>query len=58
MVYLPSGDSNLTLIVGFMTENLLYLSFSTLYSSSLWRTDTIVVSKLNKPLPPPQMGLT
>ena len=52
MVYLPSGDSNLTLIVGFMTENLLYLSFSTLYSSSLWRTDTIVVSKLNKPLPP------
>ena len=25
----------------------MYVSFSTLYSSSLWRTDTIVVSKLN-----------
>ena len=28
----------------------LYLTFSTLYSSSLWRTDTIVLSKWNKPL--------
>ena len=27
----------------------LYLSLSTLYSRSLWRTDTIVCSKLNKP---------
>ena len=26
--------------------------FYNLYSSSLWRTDTIVVSKLNKPPPP------
>ena len=32
---------------------LLYLSFSTLYSSSLWRTDTIIVSKLNRPPSPP-----
>ena len=29
--------------------NFLYFSFSTLYSNSLWRTNTIVVSKLNKP---------
>ena len=27
----------------------LYLRFSTLYSSSLWRTDTIVSAKLDKP---------
>ena len=33
--------------------NFLYFSFSTLYSNSLWRTNTIVVSKLNKPPPPP-----
>ena len=32
-----------------MTSNVLYLSFSTLYSSSLWRTDSIVFSRLNKP---------
>ena len=32
--------------------NFLYFSFSTLYSNSLWRTNTIVVSKLNKPPPP------
>ena len=40
-----------------MTQNFLYLSFSTLYSSSLRRTDTIVVSKLNKPplLSPPSL---
>ena len=31
------------------TLYVLCLSFSTLCSSSLWRTDTIVVSKLNKP---------
>ena len=60
------GGLDLILIVGCMT---LYLSFSTLYSSSLWRTDTIIVSKLNMPPlsnrlpvsikspPPPQMGL-
>ena len=66
MVYLPTGSSELILILGCMTQNFLYLSFSALYSSSLWRTDTIIVSKLNKPslsnkllflLSPPQMGL-
>ena len=50
MVYLPTGSSELILILGYMTQNFLHLSFSTLYSSSLWRTDTIIVSKLNKPL--------
>ena len=46
-----------------MTSNLLVLvSFSTLYSSSLWRTNSIVFSKLNKLLPlkgttAPQMGV-
>ena len=34
---------------------LLYLSFSTLYSSSLWRTDTIIISKLNRPPSPPNL---
>ena len=51
MVYLPTGSSDLSLILSCMTENILYLSFSTLYSSSLWRTDTIAISKLNKPPP-------
>ena len=40
-----------------MISNFLYFSFSTLYSSSLWRTDTVVFAKWNKlPLlnkPPP-----
>ena len=35
-------------ILGCMTSNLLNLSFSTLHSSSLGRTDTIVFAKLNK----------
>ena len=49
MVYSPTGSSDLFLILGCMTSNLSYLSFSTLYSSSLWRNDTFVFSKLNKP---------
>ena len=49
MVYLPTGSSDLFLFFSCMTSNFLYLSFSTFYSSSLWRTDTIVFSKLNKP---------
>ena len=67
MVYLPTGSSDQILILSCMTQNFLYLSFSTLYSSSLWRTDTIIVSKLSKPLlsnkppsllsPPPLNGL-
>ena len=36
----------------FETKNL-----GTLCSCSLWRTDTIVFSKLNKPLPPPNKFL-
>ena len=54
MVYIPTGSLDLILILGYMTSNLLVLCFSNLYivySSSLWRTDTIVVSKLNKPPP-------
>ena len=34
-----------------MTFNILYLASSNLYSSSLWKTNTIVFSKLNKLLP-------
>ena len=49
MVYSPTGSLDLFLILGCMTSNFLYLSFSTLYSSSLWRTDTIVFSKLSQP---------
>ena len=37
-------------------KNFLYLSFSTSYSSSLWRTDTIVFCELDK-APPPLNGL-
>ena len=32
-----------------MTSNFLYLSFFTLYSSFLWRTNTLVFAKLKKP---------
>ena len=43
-----------------MISNFLYLRFSTLYSSYLWRTDTVVFGKWNKlPLlnksPPPHL---
>ena len=51
MVYSPTGSSDLFLILSCMTSEILYLSFSTLYSSSLWRTDTIVRAKFNKPPP-------
>ena len=53
MVYLPTGSSDLILILGCRTSNSLYLSLTTLYSSCFWRTDTIVVSKLNTPPRPP-----
>ena len=49
IVYLPTRRSDLILILSCMILNFLSLSFSTLQSSSLWRTDTIVVFKLNKP---------
>ena len=52
MVSSPVGSSDLSLIVGCMTSNFLYLSFSTLCSSFLWRTDTIVHAKLNNSPPP------
>ena len=48
-VYSPTGSSDLFMILGCMTSNFLYLSFSTLYSSSLWRTDTILWAKLITP---------
>ena len=41
---------DLFLILGRTTSNFLYLSFFTLYSSSLWRTDTIVQWFQNKPV--------
>ena len=57
MVYSLAGSSELFSILGYMTSNVLHLNFSTLHSSSLWRTDTIVFVELNKPLsqisPPP-----
>ena len=49
MVYSPTGRSDLILILGCMTSNFLYLSLSTLYSSSLWRTNTVVFAKFIKP---------
>ena len=52
MVSSPVGSSDLSLILGCMTSNFLYLSFSTLRSSSLWRADTIVYAKLNNSPPP------
>ena len=49
MVYLPPASLKLFLIFGRMTLDFLFLSFSTLHSSSLWKTDTIFFAKLNKP---------
>ena len=49
MVYSPNRSLDLFLILGCMISNFLYLSFSSFYSSSLWRTDTFVFAKLNKP---------
>ena len=49
MVYLPTGDLDLLLILGCMNSNFLVLELFFLYCSSLWRTETIVFAKLNKP---------
>ena len=49
MVYLPTGSSDLIPDPRLHDLNFLFLSYSILCSSSLWRTDTIDVSKLNKP---------
>ena len=46
---LPTGSLDLFLILGRTTSNFLYLSFFTLYSSSLWRTDIIIQWFQNKP---------
>ena len=40
--------SDLFLIVGCMTSNFLFLSFSTLHSTSFWRVDTAIFGELNK----------
>ena len=52
MVYSTAGSSNLYLILGCIISNFLYLSFSTLYYGSSWRSDTIVFARLNTPPPP------
>ena len=48
MVYSPTESSDLFLILGCMTSDFLSLSFSTLFFSSLWTTNTIIFAKLNK----------
>ena len=48
MVYLPARSSDVFLIFDCTTSNFLHLSFSTLNSSCLWRTDTINFAKLSK----------
>ena len=51
MVYLPTGTSDSLLVLEDHNKSVwppTYLCFSTLYSSSFERTDTIVVAKLNK----------
>ena len=54
MVYSPTGSlDKLFLIPSCMTSSFLSLIFSTLYLSSLWRTDTIVFVNLKKPPPLP-----
>ena len=49
MLYSPAGGSDLFSNLSCATSNVLYSSFSTLHSSSLWRTDTIFFAKLNTP---------
>jgi len=48
MDYSPATSSDLFLILDCMTSNFLHLSFSTLDSSGLWRTDTIIFARLSK----------
>ena len=49
MVYSCVGNSDLFFILGCMNSSFLYLSFSTLHPSSLWRTDTTIFTKFDKP---------
>ena len=54
MVYSCAGSSDLFLIFGCMPSTFMFLSFSTLRSCSLRRSNTIIVAKLNTaPTPPP-----
>ena len=48
MVCSRAGSSDVFFIFGCAISYFLYLRFSTLYSSSFWRTDTIVFVKLKK----------
>ena len=48
MVDSPARSLDVFLIFDCMTSNFLHLSFSTLNSSCLWRTDTIIFAKLSK----------
>ena len=59
MVFSPTGSSDLLVILGCnFTSNFLYLSFSTSYSSSFGRTDTIIFAKLNTTPPlTPRRGM-
>jgi len=54
---LTFGSSDLFFMLSCLTSDFLYLSFFTLHSSSLWRTDTTIFAKLNTPSlpnnPPP-----
>ena len=45
MVYSAAESTELFLILGRMTSNFLTVSFFSMHSSSLWRTDTIVFAK-------------
>ena len=49
MVYSRIASSDLLSIFSYMTSNLMYLSFSTLRSSYLWRIDNVIFTKLDKP---------
>ena len=50
MVYSRTASSGLLSIFSYMTSNLIYLSFSTLRSSFLWRIDNVIFINLDKPL--------
>ena len=49
MFYSPTGSCDFFLSLAARPPTSCTCSFSTVYSSSLWRTDTIVCNKLNKP---------
>ena len=54
MFYLPTGKSDLILL--HVLKRLVFERFHFVYSSFiLWKTDTIVVSKLTKPPAPSQI---